>query len=370
MMPGRCWVSAADDNARVGYRRSTLGGAASDLVRLASCCLRLAAVVAVSPATGARPEDLRERTDLVVAADDEAAITDKAAQQLARATKHAPWENGLGMRFVPIPTSGRSAAAEQVLFSIWETRVQDFGQFIRESGYDMKAGEPCATIESDRSGGWRAKRAGGDWQNPRFGPAAKQTGSHPVVCVSWADANAFCRWLTRREQKGGRLAAGWTYRLPTDHEWSCAVGICERESAGASPEQKNWKIKGVYPWGTQWPPRQGGAGNYAGIESHVGVTAGKSWVSIEGYRDAWPRTAPVGRTDANTFGLFDVGGNVREWCSDAYNPSGQWRVARGGSWHYGEPAYLLASHRDVGKPKERQAYSGFRIVVAGATSRD
>ena len=56
------------------------------------------------------------------------------------------------------------------------------------------------------------------------------------------------------------------YRLPTDAEWSIAVGL--DHETGDTPKDKNEKIKGVYPWGTQWPPPQG-AGNYSGEESMI-----------------------------------------------------------------------------------------------------
>jgi formylglycine-generating enzyme required for sulfatase activity len=58
----------------------------------------------------------------------------------------------------------------------------------------------------------------------------------PAVHISWEDATAFCAWLTEREQRIGKLPAGWAYRLPSDHEWSCAAGIGEREDAKAHPK--------------------------------------------------------------------------------------------------------------------------------------
>jgi len=83
--------------------------------------------------------------------------------------------------------------------------------------------------------------------------------------VSWEEAQQFCQWLTARERAAGQLPADWSYRLPSDHEWSCAVEIGEREDAGKLPVEKREKIDGVFPWGLQWPPPKG-AGNYAGEE--------------------------------------------------------------------------------------------------------
>ena len=70
-----------------------------------------------------------------------------------------------------------------------------------------------------------------------------------MVGVSWEDAQAFCVWLTKTEHASGRLPAGYSYRLPADHEWSCAVGNLEKEDPKASPEDKHAKTPGVFPWG-------------------------------------------------------------------------------------------------------------------------
>jgi hypothetical protein len=98
-----------------------------------------------------------------------------------------PHENTLGMKFVPVPGTA-------VLFSIWETRVQDFDAFVRETGHDATQG-----MYSDRGNGW--KQQGDTWRSPGF----PQGPTHPVVGVNQADAKAFCEWLTKEE----RAAAGW-----------------------------------------------------------------------------------------------------------------------------------------------------------------
>ena len=138
--------------------------------------------------------------------------------------------NSLGMVFVPVPGTS-------VLFCIWDTRVQDFQQFVDKTGYDATAG-----MYSFRSDG--QKQRGDTWKHPGFA----QGPTHPVCGVSWDDAQAFCHWLTKNERRAGTLAAKQSYRLPTDTEWSAAVGF-----------QK-------YPWGNQWPPPPG-AGNYAGVRN-------------------------------------------------------------------------------------------------------
>jgi formylglycine-generating enzyme required for sulfatase activity len=151
------------------------------------------------------------------------------------------FENSLGMRFVPVPGT-------QVLFSIWDTRVQDFEAFVAATGYD-------ATVRMNSLRNGRFGPYGGSWASPGFA----QGKTHPVCGVSWADAHSFCTWLTRKERTEHRLGADQACRLPTDAEWSAAAGL-PRES-GDTPEEKSKKIRGIYPWGTQWPPPRG-SGNY------------------------------------------------------------------------------------------------------------
>ncbi len=240
---------------------------------------------------------------------------------LAAANKRQPFVNSLGMKFVPVPGTS-------VLFSIWETRVRDFEAFIEESGRDMKKGEAAYTLEPDGNGAWEWKQAGGDWRDPHF-PSVKQRQDQPVVCVSWNDAVAFGEWLTEHEHRTGFLPAEWTYRLPGDHEWSCAVGIGAQENPSQSARAKNGQIKDVYPWGTSWPPPRG-AGNFCGEESRIGATSSKSWSVIEGYRDGAARTSPVGQYEANQYGIYDLGGNVWEWCEDTVRASRRLARPEGG----------------------------------------
>ncbi len=269
------------------------------------------------------------------------------------ATKEAPYENSLGMRFVPAGTPG-------VLVSVWDTRVKDFAQFIQDGGHDMTTGDKAFTMESGGKNDIAWKQAGGDWRNPHFPKDAAQTDMHPAVCVSFEDAKAFCTWLSKKE--------GRKYRLPKDHEWSVAVGIGDQEDASASPKSKDGSIKGVYPWGTTWPPPKG-AGNFAGEESRVGVSASKSWDVIVGYNDGYARTSPVGSFAPNRYGLCDMSGNVWQWCEDFYevaiSPS---RVVRGGPWRSFTSAGLLSSRRVSVHPVSRTDNLGFRCVLLEESS--
>jgi formylglycine-generating enzyme required for sulfatase activity len=273
-------------------------------------------------------------------------------------SKNAPFKNSLGMAFVPAGTPG-------VLFSIWETRVKDFEAFVEETGHDAISenayGSPAYTLEM--GGEW--KQAGGSWRDPRF--PEKQSGEHPVVCVSYLDADAFCAWLTKKERASGKIPAGASCRLPTDSEWSRACGGSE------------------YPWGDNHPPKSS-AGNYAGVEAMVGAWQGmRSELSQAGFRDGSARTSAVGMFEGNRFGLYDMGGNVWEWCSSWYTaglndeetktalPSlkedggGQtYRVLRGASWRISERVVLRSAFRDLGHPVYRYGLNGFRVVLVAA----
>jgi formylglycine-generating enzyme required for sulfatase activity len=190
------------------------------------------------------------------------------------------------------------------------------------------------------------------------------------VNVSWEDAQAFCLWLTVHERRANRLGTNYVFRLPTDHEWSCAAGIGEREDPAKSPADKSEKISDAYPWGAQWPPPPN-AGNYAGEELQPLLAAGKyRWIKgvISGYRDGFAETSPVGSFAPNRFGLYDLGGNVWQWCEDWFDKEHNGRVLRGGAWDNDERNYLLSSNRLHNKPTLRADSGGFRCVLAPAAA--
>jgi formylglycine-generating enzyme required for sulfatase activity len=263
---------------------------------------------------------------------------------LAGATKDDPWANSLGMKFVPVPGT-------KALFCIWNTRVQDFEAFAKATGYDATNG-----MSSLRSDGW--KERGDTWHNPGFAQGA----THPVCGVNWQDAKAFCDWLTRTERASGQLGPDQAYRLPIDAEWSRAVGL--PEESGSTPYDKSVKIKGIYPWGAQWPP-PAGAGNFAGEDSDTA-----DWPSdrppISGYQDGYPRTSPAGSFKPNAYGLYDMGGNVWQWCEDWCDAHQNSRVLRGASWCDFEPGFLMSSSRIGFSPETRIVHAGFRCVLGTA----
>ena len=164
-----------------------------------------------------------------------------------------PWENSIHMRFAPL--------GQDLMVSIWETRVGDYALFIRES-----------------------RRTA-----PR--PASfPQEQDHPVVNVSREDAMAFCDWLTQRERKLERIAQGHIYRLPTDLEWSQMAGLEEEE--GISPNWRDARKQRVFPWGVSWPDVEK-VGNFADMAAAraPGVSSDRT---ITGYDDGYPFTSPAG----------------------------------------------------------------------------
>jgi eukaryotic-like serine/threonine-protein kinase len=221
-----------------------------------------------------------------------------------------PFTNSLGMKFIPLG---------DIQISIWETRVQDYEAFCRATGRHF---EPADFY---------------------------QTATDPAVKVNWFDAMAFCKWLTEKEHNENLIEDRQVYRLPTDVEWSMAVGLANEN--GATPESRDGKIKNEFPWGKQWPPPSG-AGNY-------NVAAGRRRAA----------TVPVGSFKPNSIGLYDLGGNVWEWCLDTYkggsNATGrEWGVLRGGSWATSNRLEMQSSYRNVVDRNDRDVIYGFRCVLA------
>jgi hypothetical protein len=240
-----------------------------------------------------------------------ASLTTPAPLVAPAVSSKTPFTNSLGMKFVPILT--RIQRIPKTLFySIWETRVQDYGAFVKATG---------------RS-----------WEKPPF----PQTDTHPAVRISWNDATAFCEWLTEREHHTGTLPAGARYRLPSDLEWSWAVGL--EEEYGNTPALRDCVVPG-YPWGDAWPPPKG-AGNY----------------DPSLHTDSFPYTSPVGSFAPNRHGLYDLGGNAYEWVSDYHDESHSTRTVRGASWADGLDS-VMSSLRFASKPDARFKSYGFRCVI-------
>jgi sulfatase modifying factor 1 len=228
-----------------------------------------------------------------------------------------------------------------------EVTVGQFKAFVNDANYLTEA-------EKDGKGG-RAFDGKEFVQNPEFtwkNLHFAQSDDHPVVIVSWNDAAHFCAWLSKKEGK--------TYRLPTEAEWeyACRAGMKTRFNTG----DKEDDLKA--------------AGNVAD------AALKRKWVDAfwaRSWDDGFPFTAPVGKFKANAFGLFDMHGNVWEWCSDWYGEdyygkspkqdpqgpgSGTQRVARGGAWST-QPKFCRSAFRDWHEPGYRSDCVGFRVVATG-----
>ena len=237
------------------------------------------------------------------------------------------------------------------LLGVDTVSVGQFRQFVSETNYKTEA-------ETSGDGGWgfnpnrvetfdlpfeQSPRF--DWRNTGF----PQTEGHPVVNVSWNDANAFCEWMSAKEDV--------RYRLPTEAEWefACRAGSSQR-----------------FPFGNDEAGLQRVA-NIADQSLHR-VYSKISWAAD--WDDTFPFTAPAGSMEPNAFGLYQMLGNVWEWCRDWYSDSyyalrervnprgplrGDDRVLRGGSWlnvvELARPAV-----RNGSPPDHRDTFTGFRIA--------
>jgi formylglycine-generating enzyme required for sulfatase activity len=235
------------------------------------------------------------------------------------------YTNSLGMKFVPVPGTN-------VLFCIHEVRYQDYAAYAAESpGVDDA---------------WKDQNADG------FTPTDKKE-QHPVMKVSWEDAQAFCAWLSKREGK--------TYRLPTDQEWSIAVGIGDETWQQDTTPATVFKNQTEFPWGTQWPPPQG-SGNYSDASRKAKAPKAEAQY-LENHDDGFPTTAPVMSFQPNKLGIYDLEGNVREWVDDWYDNSKKDRFLRGGCWGNHDRGNLFSSSRNHYTPGYRHGNSGFRLVL-------
>ncbi|MDP3858835.1 MAG: SUMF1/EgtB/PvdO family nonheme iron enzyme [Stagnimonas sp.] len=218
---------------------------------------------------------------------------------------------------LPVAGSEGLLAMRSFRVGVTEVTVGQFRDFVRRSGY-----------RNPRWQNYPCESAGGrlpEWDNPGYA----QTEDFPVVCVSWADANAYSQWLSRE--------TGLRYRLPTEAEWEYAA------RAGT---------RGRYWWGN---------------EVTAGVAACQNCLPEVPTQPAAVRSFP-----GNPFGLYETLGNAREWTCSSYQSAGvsnrcgtpgeDSRVAvRGGSWQQGQEALDISS-REGFEPYRRNVWTGFRVV--------
>jgi uncharacterized protein (TIGR02996 family) len=221
--------------------------------------------------------------------------------------------------------------------------VQQFRAFVNDRKYETYETAPFGTGWNQEIEGWGLGTYDWSW------PGWKQTDNEPVVCLSCDNAVAFCAWLTDQERDSGRV-----YRLPTEAEWeyACRAWTTTPFFFGEDllPDQANYD--------TMQPYRQ------------------------RRRRPGKGKTTPVGSYPANAFGLYDMHGNVWEWCSDWYDyayyheasahdnpqgpPFGNGRVLRGGSWYNAARDCRSALRRcgDHSLSRYQDGNTGFRLALS------
>ena len=181
----------------------------------------------------------------------------------------------------------------------------------------------------------------------RSNPSYFQEDDHPVESVSWHDANKFCETLTRILKKSGRLAGGYEFRLPKEIEWEYVARGGRQFEYSTSTGEINHDVV-----------------------NFMGTICG----------DKWKATSPVISFPSNPYGIYDMSGNVWEWCEDAYradydngkiidssienkNSLNAPRVVRGGAWD-SPTRDCRAASRYYYESDYAYINLGFRVVLA------
>ncbi|MDP6637154.1 MAG: SUMF1/EgtB/PvdO family nonheme iron enzyme [Phycisphaerae bacterium] len=189
-----------------------------------------------------------------------------------------------------------------------EVTIEQFAAFVDATGYKTFAEQHnSATI---LKGSW-VMVSGASWRKPSL--EFKPTPKHPVMCINWVDTIAFCKWAAKK--------TGRPVRMPTEAEWeyACRAGAATRFCFGEDD-----KALGQYAW-------------YKGNDDNS--------------------SHPVARKKPNKWGLYDMHGNVSEWCP---------RKLRGGGWGSG-PDHLRSAYRRQAQSHWRAANMGFRVAIGSVT---
>jgi len=264
--------------------------------------------------------------------------------------------NSIGMKLVLVPPGefvmghARTVRLTKAFYlSKYEVTVAEFRQFVEATGYrtDAEKGGQGGLVQNIQTGRFD-RRVQSSWR----AAGHLQEEDHPVLMVSWNDAEAFCSWLAQKEAK--------VYRLPTEAQWEfgCRAGTTTRWPTGAQPRS----LREVANLADQALARQPGE-----------VMDTMPW------DDGFAFTSPVGTFRANDFGLHDLLGNAWEWCRDWYatddvsrnvkeDPvgpaSGTGKVTRGGGWN-GHADFCAADNEYRRKSHEVTFCTntlGFRVV--------
>jgi formylglycine-generating enzyme len=220
--------------------------------------------------------------------------------------------------------------------------VGQFRQFVKDTSYktDAEKGDG-GMIYSKKEERWVPQK-NMKWDAVPWSLSDDQ----PVVFVSWNDAQAFCRWLSRKEKQ--------TYRLPTEAEW-------EMGCRGGSVWTR-------FPWGDRLPGDR---------DTNFGDGNPKLPESLTTVSDGYENVSPVRAFPPNGYGLYDMGGNVMQWVEDWYDRNyyetspledpkgpgnGTGRINKGGNW-YASPADCRCAFRGFSGPSMSFWNLGFRVVL-------
>lgn len=220
------------------------------------------------------------------------------------------------------------------------TRGQ-YAAFVQDTG--QPTGPDCRVWVKDA---WVVVE-GKSWQDPHF----PQTDAHPVTCISWYDARAYTEWLA--------IKTGRPYRMLSEAEWEYAAraGTSTAYHHGDDPDGLCATDNGH---------------DLTSMEVHVDMP----WEGVN-CRDGFAQTAPVGSLKPNSWGVYDVHGNVWEWLEDCYTASYEntprdgfpmlggtceQRVYRGGGWSVQERG-RRAANRGRFNPADRYGQLGLRVAL-------
>ncbi len=231
--------------------------------------------------------------------------------------------------------------AESFAIGRYEVTRGEFAEFIEDTGWLMS--QTCLVWDGSRVN----RVVGKSWEDPNY-PVTDQ---HPMVCVSWRDADGYAKWLSAK--------TGHAYRLPAEAKWEYAT-------------------RGGTQTAYAFPGDESNACAYGNVSDASAQRDVPQWNAVDCDDGVGFGAAPVGSYLPNGYGLYDTMGNVWEWMADCYRPSFDGAPVDGSAWGRGGtcgvvldrgggfsnvfPGHLRAANRSRGPSPDVAVYSlGFRL---------